>query len=48
MKICSVVGTRPNFVKEYLLNRELKCRGVDEKLIHTVRGVGFMLKQGEP
>ncbi len=35
MKICSVVGTRPNFVKEYLLNRELRERGVQEILIHT-------------
>jgi len=35
MNICSVVGTRPNFVKEYLLNLELKRQGVREVLIHT-------------
>ena len=35
MKICSVVGTRPNFVKEYLVNLELRRRGIREVLIHT-------------
>src|SRR2546430_15303061 len=35
MKICSVVGTRPNFIKEYLVNQELKRRGIREILIHT-------------
>ena len=45
MKICSVVGTRPNFVKEYLLNRELKCRGVDEKLIHTGQHFDYEMSQ---
>ena len=35
MKICSVVGARPNFVKEYLLNLELRRRGIQEVLIHT-------------
>jgi UDP-GlcNAc3NAcA epimerase len=35
MKICSVVGTRPNFIKEYLVNQELRRRGIREVLIHT-------------
>lgn len=35
MKVLSVVGTRPNFVKEALVNRELKQRGVEEVLVHT-------------
>lgn len=35
MKVLSVVGTRPNFVKEALVNRELKLRGIEEVLVHT-------------
>ncbi len=35
MKILSVVGTRPNFVKEVLINQELKKRGINEVLVHT-------------
>jgi len=35
MKVCSVVGTRPNFVKEYLVNQELRRRRICEVLIHT-------------
>lgn len=35
MKVLSVVGTRPNFVKEALINKELKQRGVQEVLVHT-------------
>lgn len=45
MKLCSVVGTRPNFVKEYLLNRELKCRGVREVLIHTGQHFDYEMSQ---
>ena len=45
MKICSVVGTRPNFVKEYLLNRELKRRGVHEVLIHTGQHFDYEMSQ---
>lgn len=33
--IASVVGTRPNFIKEVLINRELRRRGMREILIHT-------------
>ncbi len=35
MKILSVVGTRPNFIKEVPMNRELKKRGIEEVLVHT-------------
>ncbi len=35
MKIVSVVGTRPNFIKEVLINRRLKAQGVKEVLVHT-------------
>jgi len=45
MKICSVVGTRPNFVKEYLINRELERRGVQEILIHTGQHYDFEMSQ---
>lgn len=45
MKICSVVGTRPNFVKEYLLNRELKHRGISEVLVHTGQHYDYEMSQ---
>ena len=35
MKVLSVVGTRPNFIKEALVGKELKERGVEEVLVHT-------------
>ncbi len=35
MKILSVVGTRPNFIKEVPVNRELNRRGIEEVLVHT-------------
>lgn len=35
MRFYSVVGTRPNFVKEFLINRECKNRGIEEVLVHT-------------
>ncbi len=35
MKILSIVGTRPNFIKEVLINRELRARGIEEVLVHT-------------
>lgn len=45
MKLCSVVGTRPNFVKEYLINRELRGRGVHEVLIHTGQHYDYEMSQ---
>lgn len=35
MRVLSVVGTRPNFIKEALVSKELKERGVEEVLVHT-------------
>jgi UDP-N-acetylglucosamine 2-epimerase (non-hydrolysing) len=45
MKLCSVVGTRPNFVKEYLVNLELRRRGVREVLIHTGQHYDYEMSQ---
>jgi len=45
MKICSVVGTRPNFVKEYLVSRELRQRGVQEILVHTGQHYDYEMSQ---
>jgi UDP-N-acetylglucosamine 2-epimerase (non-hydrolysing) len=45
MKICSVVGTRPNFVKEFLVNRELRRRGIQEVLIHTGQHYDYEMSQ---
>jgi UDP-N-acetylglucosamine 2-epimerase len=44
-KICSVVGARPNFVKEFLVNRELKSRCVQEVLIHTGQHHDYHMSQ---
>lgn len=35
MRVLSVVGARPQFVKAALLSREFRARGVDERLVHT-------------
>lgn len=35
MKVISIVGTRPNFIKEAHINSELKKRGIEEVLVHT-------------
>ncbi len=35
MLIVSVVGTRPNFVKEFLINAEFKSKRIREVLVHT-------------
>ena len=35
MLIASIVGTRPNFIKEYLIHEEFKRRGIPEIIIHT-------------
>jgi UDP-N-acetylglucosamine 2-epimerase len=35
MKIASIVGARPNFIKLSPLSRELRRRGLDEVIIHT-------------
>lgn len=35
MKIVSIVGTRPNLVKEYAVHRQLQRWGIEEVLVHT-------------
>jgi UDP-GlcNAc3NAcA epimerase len=45
VKLCSVVGTRPNFVKEYLVNLELRRRGIREVLIHTGQHYDYEMSQ---
>jgi UDP-GlcNAc3NAcA epimerase len=45
VNVCSVVGTRPNFVKEYLVNRELRRRGIHEVLIHTGQHYDYEMSQ---
>lgn len=35
IKVISVVGTRPNFVKEFLINREFRRREIKEVIVHT-------------
>ncbi len=35
MRVLSIVGARPQFVKAALLSREFRARGVDERLVHT-------------
>jgi UDP-N-acetylglucosamine 2-epimerase (non-hydrolysing) len=45
MKILSVVGTRPNFIKEVLINRELARRGIQEVLVHTGQHFDFEMSR---
>ena len=35
MRVLSVIGARPQFVKAALLSAELQRRGIDEILVHT-------------
>lgn len=45
MKFISVIGTRPNFVKEFLLNRACRKRGIDEILVHTGQHYDYEMSQ---
>ena len=45
MKFISVVGTRPNFVKEFLIQRECQSRGIDEILVHTGQHYDYEMSQ---
>lgn len=45
MKVISVVGTRPNFVKEFLINRECKKRGIQEVVVHTGQHYDYEMSQ---
>lgn len=35
MKVATILGARPNFIKSMLLSKEFKSRGIDEVVIHT-------------
>jgi len=41
MKIVSVVGTRPNFMKEYSLHRAFREHGIEEIIVHTGQHYDF-------
>lgn len=45
MRFFSVIGTRPNFVKEFLINRECKKRGFEEIVIHTGQHYDYEMSQ---
>jgi len=45
MKILSVVGTRPNFIKEYSFNKVCKDKGVDEIILHTGQHYDYQMSQ---
>jgi UDP-N-acetylglucosamine 2-epimerase (non-hydrolysing) len=45
MKFYSVIGTRPNFVKEFLINRECRKRGIEEIVVHTGQHYDYEMSQ---
>ncbi|MBF0421567.1 MAG: UDP-N-acetylglucosamine 2-epimerase (non-hydrolyzing) [Magnetococcales bacterium] len=45
MKILTVVGTRPNFTKEYAMSRALKQKGLHEVLLHTGQHYDYEMSQ---
>jgi len=45
MKFLSVVGTRPNFVKEFLMNRQCRLKGIAEILVHTGQHYDYEMSQ---
>ncbi len=45
MKFYSIIGTRPNFVKEFLINRECKKLGIEEILVHTGQHYDYEMSQ---
>jgi UDP-GlcNAc3NAcA epimerase len=45
MKFISVIGTRPNFVKEFLVNRECSRRHIEEVLVHTGQHYDYEMSQ---
>ena len=45
MKVLTVIGTRPNFVKAYLLSHQLRGRGHQEIIIHTGQHFDFEMSK---
>ena len=45
MKIVSIIGTRPNFTKEYAINSVCRKKGVKEILIHTGQHYDYEMSQ---
>lgn len=45
MKIVSVVGTRPNFIKEYSIFKACKAAGVEEVIIHTGQHYDYAMSE---
>lgn len=45
MKFFSIIGTRPNFVKEFLVHKECKKRGIIEKIVHTGQHFDYEMSQ---
>lgn len=45
MKIASIIGTRPNFTKEFAINSVCKGKGVKEILIHTGQHYDYEMSQ---
>ncbi len=45
MRFYSIIGTRPNIIKEFLLNRECKKRGIQEILVHTGQHYDYEMSQ---
>jgi len=43
MKVASIIGTRPNFIKEYSINRAFKKKGIKEVIIHTGQHYDFSM-----
>lgn len=45
MRFFSIIGTRPNFVKEFLIHKECQKRGIIEKIVHTGQHYDYEMSQ---
>lgn len=45
MRVLSVVGTRPNFVKEALVNRECRAGGIQVVLVHASQHYDYKMSE---